>query len=110
MLNKFRVIKITFLKNIKVKKLLITILVSLLTACAGSGAIKWDSARQIKIGMTEKEATNLMGMPYQVQVVGDYDRWVWVNVVAFGGAEKMSASFKDGIVVEVPRIPESFGK
>jgi hypothetical protein len=92
------------------KKLLITLLTLALTACAGSGSIKWDDARQIKIGMTGKEVTKLMGTPYQIQGIGERDRWVWVNVVAFGGAEKMTAEFKDGVVVEVPRVPESFGK
>ena len=92
------------------KKLVVILFALVLTACAGSGSIKWDHARQIKIGMTEKEVTQLMGSPYQIQGAGEHDRWVWVNVVAFGGVEKMTASFKNGVVVEVPRIPESFGK
>ena len=92
------------------KKLLAILFALTLTACAGSGSIKWDDARQIKIGMTEKEVTKLMGSPYQIQGAGERDRWVWVNVAAFGGVEKMTAEFKDGLVVEVPRVPDSFGK
>lgn len=96
--------------KIPMKNTVILLIAFLLSACAGSGAIKWDDARQIKIGMTEKEVTKLMGNPYQIQVVGEKDRWVWVNVVAFGGVSKMTAEFKNGVVVEVPRVPESFGK
>jgi SmpA / OmlA family len=92
-----------------------TILITLfLLACAGSGAIKWDAARQIKPGMTETEVSTIMGKPYQIQVLKNDGRyqWVWVNVnlMTGGGADKMTAIFKDGVVVEVPMIPASFGK
>lgn len=93
-------------------KLIALLCAVLLTACAGSGSIKWDDARQIKVGMTEKEVSSLMGRPYQAQVIGSTGtyRWVWVNVnlMTGGGAEKMTAVFKDGVVVEVPFIPRSF--
>ena len=96
------------------KKFIAIIFVFLLTACAGSGSIKWDDARQIKVGMTEKEVAGLMGRPYQAQVTGSDGRyqWVWVsvNLMTGGGASKMTAVFKDGVVVEVPVIPASFGK
>jgi major membrane immunogen (membrane-anchored lipoprotein) len=96
------------------KKLIVVLAVTLLAACAGSGSIKWDEARRLKAGMTEKEVTELMGRPYQAQVVGNDGtyRWVWVdvNLMRGGGAEKMTAEFKDGVVVSVPVIPASFGK
>ena len=96
------------------KKLLAILAVSMLTACAGSGSIKWDDARQLKVGMTEKEVSEVMGKPYQAPVVrndGTY-RWVWVdvNLMRGGGAQTMTADFKDGVVVNVPIIPGSFGK
>ncbi len=96
-------------------KFVAAVLLSLvLAACAGSGAIKWGDARRIKVGMTESEVSAIMGSPYQSQVIdsdGNY-RWVWihVNVLAGGGANKMTADFKNGVVVKVPVIPESFGK
>ena len=96
------------------KKFIAMLAVLVLTACAGSGSIKWDEARKLKVGMTEKEVTEVMGRPYQAQVVGNDGgyRWVWVdvNLMRGGGAEKMSAEFKNGVVVNVPVIPDSFGK
>ena len=98
------------------KAIVIAFFALILCACAGSGAIKWDKARQIKVGMTEKEVATLMGQPYQAQSVdsklGSY-RWVWVNVnmLTGGGADKMTAIFsKEGVVIEVPVIPDSWGK
>lgn len=96
------------------KKLIAVLAISLLAACAGSGSIKWNEARKLKPGMTEKEVSELMGRPYQAQVVGNDGtyRWVWVdvNLMRGGGPEKMTAEFKNGVVVSVPVIPESFGK
>ena len=96
------------------KKLIAILAVSLLTACAGSGSINWSEARRLKAGMNEKEVTEIMGRPYQAQVVGNDGnyRWVWVNVnLARGsGAEMMTAEFKDGVVVSIPKIPASFGQ
>jgi len=96
------------------KKWVAILVAALLTACAGSGTIKWDQARSLKVGMTEAQVTSLMGRPYQAQVVGNDStyRWVWVNVnmLTGGSPEKMSAEFKEGVVVSVPVIPASFGK
>ncbi len=86
--------------------------VLVLTACAGSGSIKWDDARKLKVGMTEKEVTAVMGSPYQAQGQKDGTyTWVWVDVnLMRGGSQKMTAEFKKGVVVSIPEIPESFGK
>ena len=96
------------------KRLIAVLFVVFLSACAGSGSIEWDDARQLKTGMTEKEVTKLMGRPYQARTIGTDGsyRWVWVNVnlMRSGGADSMTATFKDGVVVEVPIIPASFGK
>lgn len=93
------------------KKLIVIIAVLFLSACAGSGSIKWNEARKIKVGMTEKEVTEVMGSPYQAQVLGNDGtyRWVWVDVNLMMGTQKMSAELKNGVVVSVPFIPESFG-
>lgn len=96
------------------KKFIAMLAVLVLTACAGSGSINWNDARKIKVGMTEKEVIEVMGSPYQAQVVGNDGvyRWVWVdvNLMRGGGAQKMSAELKNGVVVNVPVIPDSFGK
>ncbi len=96
------------------KKLLVIATVFLFAACAGSGSIKWDNARQLKNGMTESEVTALMGRPYAVQLVGDDGQyqWVWVhvNMMTGGAPQKMTAIFKDCVVTKVPVIPASFGK
>ena len=94
------------------KKFIAMMAVLVLTACAGSGSIKWDDARRLKVGMTEKEVTAVMGSPYQAQVGKDGAyTWVWVDVnLLRGGSQKMTAEFKKGVVVSIPEIPESFGK
>lgn len=96
------------------KKFFAIVAALVLTACAGSGSIKWNEAKKLKVGMTEKEVSELLGRPYQAQVVGNDGtyRWVWVdvNLMRGGGAEKMTAELKNGVVVSVPVIPESFGK
>jgi outer membrane protein assembly factor BamE (lipoprotein component of BamABCDE complex) len=96
----------------QMKKFIAMMAVLVLTACAGSGSIKWDDARKLKVGMTEKEVTAVMGSPYQAQGQKDGTyTWVWVDVnLMRGGSQKMTAEFKKGVVVSIPEIPESFGK
>ena len=89
------------------KKLLSLLAISLLVACAGT-PFKWDAARQIKEGMTEKEVTALMGAPYMVTSAGEKQTWVWSHANAFGGAKSLALQFKDGKVIKTPDIPDSF--
>lgn len=94
----------------RLKRLLTTtaILSSLImTACAGT-PFKWDSARQIKEGMTEREVTELMGAPYLVKSEAAGLTWVWSYAETFSGAKSIAVVFKDGKVTKVPVIPESF--
>ena len=80
-----------------------------LSACAGSGSINWDQARQLKVGMTEAELVRTLGQPYSVVSKSDGTQmWIWVNVVAFGGAEHLSVAMKDGKATQVPVIPATF--
>jgi hypothetical protein len=75
----------------------------------GSGSIKWDDARQLRVGMTESELTAKMGTPYSVTSKSDgTEIWVWVNVDLLMGTQTMSVIIKDGKVVTVPKIPDSF--
>lgn len=78
-----------------------------LTACAGT-AFNWDSARQIKAGMTEQDVTAIMGSPYLVKSESGKLTWVWSYADAFAGAKSVSVVFVDGKVAEPPPIPASF--
>ncbi len=84
-------------------------LVMLGCATAGSGKIQWDKARQLKVGMTESQVTQIMGGPYSVAAKDDgTEMWVWVHVNLYAGSESLSLTMKDGKVNKVPKIPESF--
>lgn len=81
----------------------------ILSACAGSGTIDWDHARQLKVGMSEADLVRTLGQPYSIVSKSDgTQQWIWVNVIAFGGAEHLSVAVKDGKATQVPIIPDSF--
>lgn len=77
------------------------------SACAGTN-FNWDTARQIKPGMTEQEVTALMGRPYLVKSAGSQVTWVWSHANALGASKAVSVVFVDGKVSDAPAIPESF--
>lgn len=79
----------------------------LLVACAGTN-FDFAAARQVKPGMSEAELTALMGRPYSVVSRGDSQTWIWSHATGFGAAKSISFMFRDGKVVEVPKIPDSF--
>lgn len=83
-------------------------LIALLAGCAGTN-FSYDNARKVQVGMTEAEVTRLMGPPYSVAARGDEEMWVWSRANGFTGTSKaISFKMKDGVVVEVPPIPDSF--
>lgn len=88
----------------------IVLLSATLAACAGSGSINWNNARQVKDGMTTQEVTALMGTPYSVTSKGPGEQiWVWVHVNGMTGSSQSAAlNFKDGKVVKAFDIPDSF--
>lgn len=93
------------------KKLIIFSFALILSACSmgGSGSIKWDDARQLTVGMTPSELTTKMGTPYSVTSKSDgTEIWQWVNVDMMFGVQQLSVILKDGKVVTVPKIPDSF--
>lgn len=81
--------------------------VGILAGCAGTN-FSFDAARTVKLGMTEQEVTQRLGAPYMVQAAGPEQVWVWSYASAFGGVKTVSFRFKDGQVVAVPSLPESF--
>lgn len=82
-------------------------MVLLLSACAGT-RFTWDQARQIRVGMTEKEVTELMGDANNVVAQGSRQKWVWVWVNLYSSTRTVTTIFENGKVVEVPTIPESW--
>jgi len=93
------------------KKLMILAFALILSACSmgGSGSIKWDNARQLRVGMTESELTAKMGAPYQVTSKSDgTEMWQWINVDMMFGTQQLSVILKDSKVITVPKVPDSF--
>lgn len=78
-----------------------------LFGCAGTN-FSWDSARQIKPGMSEAEVTALVGPPYMTIARGDLLVYTWSYASTFGGTRALSIPFRDGKVVEVPNVPATF--
>lgn len=80
----------------------------LLVSCAGT-PFKFENARQVKAGMTEAEVTSYMGRPYMITSRGEEQIWVWSQANGFtGSSQSISFVMKDGKVVNVPTIPDSF--
>lgn len=78
-----------------------------LVGCAGT-PFKWDDARKLHEGMTEQEATTVMGPPYLVKTSADGLVYVWSYGNGFGQARSVSVVFKEGKIVKAPVIPEAF--
>lgn len=80
---------------------------AMVAGCAGT-PFSFDSARQVRVGMTEAQLTGIMGRPYSVTTRGDQQIWVWSEASAFGGARSVSFVLRGGKVEGVPTIPASF--
>ncbi|OVE46688.1 outer membrane protein assembly factor BamE domain-containing protein [Chromobacterium violaceum] len=90
------------------RKLAVTTIALSLAACAGT-SFKWDSARQIKPGMTTQEVTALMGTPNNVSSISGAIRYVWTDVNLLSGTTKtLAVDFVDGKVQKAPPIPDEF--
>jgi ribosomal protein L19E len=82
---------------------------ALLCGCAGT-RINWDSARQVKQGMTKEEVRGLMGEPYMVMARSDgTTKWIWSYANALGGHGSAAMSFdKDGRAATGFNVPDNF--
>lgn len=79
-----------------------------LVGCAGT-RFSFDAARKVTPGMTEAEVVNLMGKPYSVVARPDQQIWVWSQANGMTGShQSVSIGFRDGKVITVPTIPDSF--
>jgi hypothetical protein len=78
-----------------------------MAACAGT-PFNWETARQIREGMTEQEVTALMGAPYAVKATAEGQIWVWSYADSFSGSKSVSVVMKSGRVVKAPPIPQAF--
>lgn len=83
------------------------VVMAALAGCAGTN-FSYDQARRVQLGMTEAEVMQVMGRPYSVVSRPDGQMWIWSRANAFGSAKVVSFRLKDGKVVEVPDIPDSF--
>lgn len=86
----------------------LVVAVFILVGCAAGVPVDWSKARAVKVGMTDKQLQDVMGAPYMVRSQGDRQVWVYVNVDAFMGTKSVSYILRDGKVIEVPAIPDSF--
>jgi SmpA / OmlA family len=76
--------------------------------CVGSD-FQWDQARQIRLGMSEEQVSEVMGPPTDVRTQTYGVAWTWAyNNPREGSARVVSVVFRDGRVVNGPGIPESF--
>ncbi len=83
-------------------------LLAALSGCAGTN-FSYDNARKVQVGMTEAKVTQIMGRPYMVTSRGDEQMWVWSRANGFTGSSRaVSFKMKNGVVAEVPAIPDSF--
>lgn len=90
------------------KTLLVILFALSVVACAGS-PFKFENARKVEIGMSQEELTNLLGQPYMVTTRGQDQIWVWSYANGMTGAAKsVSYVIRDGKVISVPTIPDSF--
>lgn len=90
------------------KSLIIALVAVLIAGCAGT-KFNWDHARQLQVGMTEAEVVQLLGKPYGVTTRGDQQIWVWSYANGMtGSTQSLAVPMKDGKVISVPKIPDSF--
>lgn len=82
-------------------------LTALLCGCVGTH-FNFDQVRRVRVGMTEREVTNIMGKPNTITAAGGQVRWVYAFGTALGTGKAASFVFRDGQVVEVPAVPTSF--
>jgi len=86
-------------------KLAAIALLLMLAGCASAGrSFEWDTARQVKVGMTEAELIAVMGKPNVVNSHGESQTWVWVYVHSLTGSRRVSFGLKDGKVASVPNL------
>ena len=86
-------------------KALVVFIALTLAGCASAGrSFEWDTARQVKVGMTEAELIAVMGKPNVVNSHGESQTWVWVYVHSLTGSRRVSFGLKDGKVASVPNL------
>ena len=75
-----------------------------LVGCVGT-TFKWDTARQVHVGMTKSEVTQIMGKPYIVSTVGQDEVWTWAYGTGIGSGAAFKIILRDDKVTQVPKIP-----
>jgi hypothetical protein len=84
---------------------ILLVLASLLFAACVGTPFKWDTARQIKTGMSKGEVTAIMGKPYTISSGSDGNEiWAWNYGTALGTGGAYQIVIKGDKVIEVPVI------
>lgn len=80
----------------------------MLAGCAGT-KVNWDRVRNLQPGATEAHVRDQLGAPYSITARGDQQIWVWSHANGFTGSNHwLALVMKDGKLVDVPKIPDSF--
>jgi hypothetical protein len=83
----------------------LALLLFVCAACVGT-PFAWSSARQVKVGMTTTELTQIMGKPLTMSSSGENEVWAWNYGTGLGTGGYFAVVIKDGKVIEVPQIPD----
>lgn len=87
------------------RMIFVAIMTMALLACVGV-PVNWDSARQLKAGMTEDQAIAIMGPPQSVEPSADFKRIIWRSSDLLTGAHSnLELIFVGGKLRDIPRLP-----
>jgi outer membrane protein assembly factor BamE (lipoprotein component of BamABCDE complex) len=76
----------------------------LFSACVGT-TFNWDTARQVRVGMTKAEVQQVMGKPYLISTAGEDEVWTWAYGTGLGNGAAFKIILRDDKVTQVPKIP-----
>lgn len=78
----------------------------LFAGCVGT-PFRWDTARQIKVGMSEAQVIELMGKPLTMSAADGKEYWTWNYGTGIGTGGYFRIVLKNRVVTEVPEIPHN---
>jgi hypothetical protein len=86
------------------KKFLFLLPVIFFIACAGTN-FKWDSIKNLHLGMTKQEVVEILGSPYQKTAIktseGIKEIYTWAYAEAFSAPRAASVTFLNDQVVTI---------
>lgn len=97
-------------KGVRIALIVMTVMVC--SGCLSTSAgtyFRWDDVRRLRLGMTIEEVEAIVGSPYTVVGTGPgQQRWIWSYGKASGESGSFTMSLRDGRVISLPSIPDSF--